>query len=55
MVIGIQGAIRLLANNDTGLLAWLHVDTSLLIAINVVLASAGVCLLTWVQKRAKKA
>ena len=54
MVLGIQGLIRLLVNEDAGLLGWLDADTSLLIAINVVIGLAGVYLLTWAQKTAKK-
>ena len=45
MLLGIQGAIRLAANNDAGLLSWLHADTSLLIGINVVFACAGIYLI----------
>jgi hypothetical protein len=53
MALGIQGVIRLLSNEDTGLLAWLHVDTSLLLAINVIIACSGIYLLAWAQKKAK--
>jgi hypothetical protein len=53
MVVGIQGVIRLLANDDAGLLGWLHADTSLLIAINVVIAAGGISLLSWAQKKSK--
>ncbi len=54
MVLGLQGVIRLLANGDEGLLAWLDTDVSLLIAINVVIAVGGIGLLAWAQKRSKK-
>jgi hypothetical protein len=53
MVLGIQGAIRVLANGDPGLLAWLTTDISLLIAINVVIALAGGYAFIRVQKKAR--
>jgi len=55
LVIGIQGAIRVLANGDAGLFAWLSSEVSLIMAINVVLALAGGYLLVWAQKKTKKA
>ena len=51
MVIGVQGVIRLLANEDAGLLSWLIVDISLLVAVNVVIAVSGIYLLSWAQKK----
>ena len=53
MVLGIQGVVRLLANEDAGLLSWLNVDASLLIAINVIIGGGGISLLSWTQKKAK--
>lgn len=53
MVLGIQGFIRVLANGDAGLLAWLTTDVSLLIAINVVFALAGGYAFVRVQKKAR--
>lgn len=54
LVIGIQGAIRVLMSGDAGLFAWLSSEVSLLMAINVVLALAGGYLLVWAQKKSKK-
>lgn len=54
MVLGIQGAIVLIANDNAGLLSWLNADTSLLIAIYVILAASGTYLLSWAQKKAPK-
>lgn len=54
MVLGLQGLIRLLVDeNAAGLLGWIEADVSLLIAINVVIAIAGMSLLTWAQRQSK--
>lgn len=53
MVLGIQGFIRVLANGDAGLLAWMTTDISLLIAMNVVIALAGGYWFVWAQKKAR--
>lgn len=53
MVLGIQGFIRVLANGDAGLLAWLTTDISLLTAANVVLALAGGYAFVRTQKKVR--
>ena len=50
MVLGVQGVIRLLASEDAGLLAWLNADTSLLIAINVIVGLSGIYLCLGLKK-----
>lgn len=53
MVLGIQGVIVLLVNGDAGIMSGLHLETSLLMGIYIVIGLGGGYLLTWAHKRFK--
>ena len=55
MILGTQGVIALLVSSNAGLLSWLDIDTSLLVAIYVIVDLCGVYLLSWSQKQSKRA
>lgn len=56
LVLGVQGAIRLLADHDnSGLLGWLPGGFPFQLVAYVVLAGVGVPLATWGSRKAKQA